>query len=333
MRRIGVIGAGAWGTALAAAACRAGREVVLWARDPALAARIDAAHANPVYLPDIALDPAIRASADLAEAARCDAVLLVVPAQHTRWIGAKLAPLLPIDAAGPPLVICAKGLEQGSGKLISEVLDEVLPGRTLAVLSGPTFAGEVARGLPSAVTLAAADEKIGAALAAALGSATFRPYRSADPVGAQLGGAVKNVIAIACGIVSGRALGENARAALITRGLAEIMRLGAAIGARRATLMGLSGLGDLVLTCTGETSRNFSLGRALGAGQALKTILAGRRSVSEGVFTASAVADLADRHGVEMPIASAVDAILNRGAGIDDTIRGLLARPFTAERL
>ncbi len=331
IQKIAVLGAGAWGTALATAARRAGRDVTIWARDPALAARLNEKHANPDYLPGIALDPAIRATGDLAQAAGSDALLLVVPAQHIRWIGAKLAPLLPAGAAGPPLIICAKGIEQGSGALMSEVLTDVLPGRVLAVLSGPTFAAEVARGLPSAMTLAARNADIGAALVAALGSATFRPYRSEDPIGAQIGGAVKNVIAIACGIVSGRALGDNARAALITRALAEVVRLGVALGARRETLMGLSGLGDLTLTCTSGASRNYALGAALGAGDSLETLLAGRRSVVEGVFSASAATQLAARQGVEMPIATAVDAILNRGAGIEDTIQGLLARPFTAE--
>ena len=335
LQRIGVLGAGAWGTALAAAARRAGRDVVLWARDPSIADQVNAAHANPNYLPDVALDPAIRASADLGEAAGCDALLIVVPAQHVRWIAQKLVPLLstlvPKDRAAPPLVICAKGIEQGSGALMSEVLEEVLPGAPVAVLSGPTFAAEVARGLPTAVTLAADDEAMAADLVTALGSASFRPYRAGDPRGAQLGGALKNVAAIACGIVAGRALGDNARAALITRGLAEMMRLGAAMGARRETLMGLSGLGDLTLTCTSTLSRNYTLGRALGEGQSLKAIMEGRRSVAEGVFSASAAMELARRHKAEMPITQAVDAILNHGAAIDDAVRGLLARPFTAE--
>ena len=335
MQTIGVIGAGAWGTALAVAARRAGRDVVLWARRPELAARLNAARENADYLPGVALDPAIQASGELETAARCEALLLAVPAQHMRWIGGALAPLVPPGPAGPPLVICAKGIEQESGALMGEVLAAVLPGRRLAVLSGPTFAAEVGRGLPSAVTLAAEDAAqshfLAQSLAAALGSATFRPYSTDDVLGAQLGGALKNVIAIACGVVSGRALGDNARAALITRGLAEIMRLGVALGARRETLMGLSGLGDLTLTCTGSLSRNYTLGRALGEGQSLAAILGARRSVAEGVFSASAAVQRAARHGVEMPIAQAVDAILNRGAALDDVIQGLLARPFTAE--
>ncbi len=330
-KTIGVLGAGAWGTALAMAARRAGCDVVIWARDPALAARLNDEHVNRDYLPGIALDPAIRATGDLAEAARCDAMLVVVPAQHLRWIGEKLAPLVAGGTDAPPLVICAKGIELGTGALMSEVLAEVLPGRVLAVLSGPTFAAEVARGQPSAFTLAAENADTGAALAAMLGSETFRPYRSRDVVGAQIGGAVKNVIAIACGVVSGRALGDNARAALITRGLAEVIRLGVALGGRPETLMGLSGLGDLTLTCTSQQSRNFSLGAALGAGESLDALLSPRRSVVEGVFSAAAVARLAAGHGIEMPITQAVDDILNRGADIEETIRGLLARPFTAE--
>ena len=331
MQSIGVIGAGAWGTALAVAARRAGRDVVLWARNPDLAERLTTLRENADYLPGVALDPAIRASGELETAARCEALLLVVPAQHMRWIGTELAPLVPQGPDGPPLVICAKGIEQGSGALMGEVLEEVLPGRRVAVLSGPTFAAEVGRGLPSAVTLAAEDAALAKSLVAALGSATFRPYSSRDLLGAQLGGALKNIIAIACGIVTGRALGDNARAALITRGLAEIMRLGVAMGARRETLMGLSGLGDLTLTCTGTLSRNYTLGRALGEGQSLDEIMRGRRSVAEGVFSASAAVRLAARHGVEMPIAQAVDEILNRAAVIDEFIQGLLARPFTTE--
>ena len=328
MRRIGVIGAGAWGTALAMALRGAGREVLIWTRDPALADRLNSDHENPAYLPDVRLDPALRATSDLGEATGCEALLLAVPAQHLRDIVGRLASHMTDPR---PLVICAKGIEQRSGRLMSEVLAEVLPGHPVAVLSGPNFAVEVARGLPAAVTLAAEDVDLGAALVEALGSRAFRPYLSDDVVGAQIGGAVKNVIAIACGIVAGRNFGDNARAALITRGLAEVVRLGRAKGARAETLMGLSGLGDLTLTCTSMTSRNYSLGRALGEGQRLDDILAGRRSVAEGVFSAAAVAGLAERHGIEMPISAGVDAVLNRGAGVDETIAALLARPFRAE--
>ncbi len=328
MNRIGVIGAGAWGTALALAARRAGREVVLWARDPELAAEIETRRENPRYLPGVPLDTEIRATADLAEAAACDAILLVPPAQALRDIAGQLAPHL-----GPArsLVVCSKGIERGSGQMMTEVLAEVLPGRAVAVLSGPTFALEVARGLPTAVTLAAEDAALGAVLVKALGSRAFRPYLSDDVVGAQIGGAVKNVIAIACGIVTGRKLGDNARAALITRGLAEIARLGRAKGARPETLMGLSGLGDLTLTCTSTLSRNYSLGVSLGEGESLDALMAGRRSVAEGVFSASAAVALAETLGVRMPISGGIDAILNQGAPIDAAIEALLARPFRAE--
>jgi glycerol-3-phosphate dehydrogenase (NAD(P)+) len=330
MQKIGIIGAGAWGSALAITARRDGRDVVLWARDAALVAEINERHENRHYLPGVPLDPAIRATSDIAAAAAADAVLLVAPAQHLRAVSTALAPHL---APETPAVVCAKGIEQGSLKLMTEVLSETLPGQPVAVLSGPTFAAEVARGLPSAVTLAAEDAELGAALVTALGSRGFRPYLSDDPVGTQIGGAVKNVIAIACGIVAGRALGDNARAALITRGLAEVARLGRAKGAKAETLMGLSGLGDLTLTCTSMLSRNYSLGRALGEGQALSDIMAGRRSVAEGVFSAAAVTGLAERLGIDMPISAAADQILNHGAGIDETIEALLARPFKAEAL
>ena len=328
MERIGIIGAGAWGTALALAARRAGREVVLWARDPDLAREIETRHRNPRYLPDIPLDEEIRATAELAEAAACDALLLVTPAQALREIATELAPHL---APARPLVVCSKGIERDSGRLMTEVLAEVLPGRAVAVLSGPTFALEVARGRPTAVTLAAEDSALGAVLVKALGSRTFRPYLSGDIVGAQIGGAVKNVIAIACGIVAGRGLGDNARAALITRGLAEIVRLGRAKGARPETLMGLSGLGDLTLTCTSGLSRNYALGVALGDGETLDALMAGRRGVAEGVFSAGAAVALAEKLGVQMPISGGVDAILNQGAPIEAAIEALLARPFRAE--
>ncbi len=328
IEHIGIIGAGAWGTALAQAALRAGRRATLWARDPGLARTINQKHENPTYLPGIALEPGLRATGDMAEAAAADAVLLVTPAQHLRAAAGLLSGHL---AAATPVVLCAKGIEQQSKALMTEVLAETLPEQAVAVLSGPTFAAEVARELPTAVTLAASDASLGAQLVAALGSRCFRPYLSDDPVGAEIGGAVKNVIAIACGIVAGRRLGDNARAALITRGLAEMVRLGVAKGGRPETLMGLSGLGDLTLTCSALQSRNFSLGHALGEGQALSEVLAARNSVSEGVYSAAAVTELAAGLGIEMPIVAAVDQVLNRGAEIAATIQGLLARPFRAE--
>ena len=321
-----MIGAGAWGTALAQVAARAGRPVVLWAREPAVVDRLNTSHENPLFLPDVPLDPRIRATGDLAEAVDgADMLLLAVPAQHLREMCRRL------PATDAPLVICAKGLEQPGGAMMSEVVAEAVGKTSPAVLSGPSFANEVACGLPAAVTLACRDEALGRAQARALGSPVFRPYWSDDLVGAQIGGAVKNVIAIAAGIAMGRRMGESARAGLITRGLAEIIRLGHTMGARRETLMGLSGLGDLVLTATSMTSRNMSLGMALGAGRPLAEILAERRSVAEGVWTASAVHRLAERHGVDMPICGALDAVLYGGADIAETIVGLLERPLRAE--
>ncbi len=328
MQRIGIIGAGAWGTTLAMVARRAGRDVVLQAHEPEVADAIARRHVNETYLPGIALDPAIRATTDAAEASQADVVLLVAPAQHLRGICRQLRRRWP---AGVPIVICAKGIEQQTAALLSEVVAETLPEAPVAVLSGPTFAVEVARDLPTAVTLAAADANLGKLLAAALGTPRFRIYRSEDVIGTQIGGAVKNVLAIACGIVEGRGLGDNTRAALITRGLAEIVRLGIAKGGRPETLMGLSGIGDITLTCNAMQSRNFSLGVALGKGQTLKAVLDERRSVAEGVFSAAAVADLAKQLGVDMPICFAVDAALNRGADIDAAIAGLLSRPVKAE--
>ena len=328
MQRIGIVGGGAWGTALAVTARRAGREIVLWAREAEVVTAINQRHENPLFLPGIAVDPAIAATGDVAAAASADAVLLVVPAQHLRAVAGAIAPTLRPGAA---VVICTKGVEEASGALMSEVAAAALPGARLAILSGPTFAGEVARGLPTAVTLATVDQALGGALIAALGTRSFRPYLSADVVGAEIGGAVKNVLAIACGIVAGRRLGDNARAALITRGLAEMVRLAQAKGGRAETLMGLSGLGDLTLTCTALQSRNHSLGFALGEGTALDEILARRRSVAEGVSSAAAVTALARRLGVDMPIVAAVDAILHHGADIDGSIASLLARPFRGE--
>lgn len=322
MQRLLVVGGGAWGTALAASARRAGRDVVLWAREREVVEAINRTHENPLFLPGIRLDPAIRATEALDEPA--DAILLVVPSQHLRSVAERL------DARGPVL-LCAKGIEQTTLRLMTEVAAEAMPRARLAVLSGPTFAAEVARGLPTAVTLAANDLSLGKAFIAALGTRTFRPYLSDDPIGAEIGGAVKNVLAIACGVVAGRKLGDNARAALITRGLAEMVRLAVAKGGRAETLMGLSGLGDLVLTCTALQSRNFSLGVALGEGERLADILASRRSIAEGVDSAAAVTALAGRLGVEMPITAAVDAILHRGAEIDPTIELLLSRPFRNE--
>ncbi len=328
MTRVAVLGGGSWGTALAQAVSQANHEVVLWARDQGLVDEINAGHENPRYLPGMPLDPGIRATGDLASASACEILLLVVPAQHLRALAERLAAVLPKDR---PLVICSKGIERGSGALMSEVLAEVLPGQPLAVLSGPTFAAEVARGLPCAVTLACTEQSVGLPLLNTLGGRRFRPYLSDDVTGVEVGGAVKNVIAIACGIVIGRGLGENARAALITRGLAEVVRLNRAKGGRAETSMGLSGLGDLTLTCCGPQSRNYSLGVALGEGRALTDVLGERHTVAEGVFTAEAVSALAARLGVDMPICEAVHAVLHLGADLGVTIAGLLARPFRSE--
>ena len=327
--RIAVVGGGAWGTALALTLRRAGREVALWVREEEVCRAIQETRENPLFLPGVALDPAIAATTDLAAASSgADAVVLVVPAQHLRGVARQLAGIIP---DGVPVLLCAKGIEDGTLMLMTEIAAELLPAAPLAVLSGPTFAAEVARGLPTAVTVAAPDAVVGGAFIDAIGTRSFRPYLSDDPVGAEIGGAVKNVLAIACGIVAGRRLGDNARAALITRGLAEMVRLAVAKGGRRETLMGLSGLGDLVLTCTAMQSRNHSLGAALGEGKSLAEILAGRRSIAEGVASAASTCALARRLGIEMPIVAAVDAILHRGAAIEDEIAGLLARPFRSE--
>jgi glycerol-3-phosphate dehydrogenase (NAD(P)+) len=324
MDRINVIGAGAWGTALAQVVWRAGRQVTLWAREPEVADAVNASHENVLFLPGVKLDPAIAATTEIAAAAEADALLLVVPAQFLRATCETLAPVL---APMTPIVVCAKGIEIATGALMNEVAEAALPGRPLAVLSGPTFAIEVARDLPTAVTLASSDRALAAELVAAMGTPRFRPYQGDDVIGVEVGGAVKNVLAIACGIVEGRGLGDNARAALITRGLAEMARLCAAKGGRPETLMGLSGIGDLTLTCNAMQSRNFSLGCALGQGKSLSDVLGQRRSVAEGVDTAAAVAALAERLGIDMPISAAVDAIVNHGADIDERVARLLARP------
>ena len=329
MKRLAIIGGGGWGTALAVVARRAGKNAVLWARDEGVVAAINKRHENPLFLPGVALDPAIVATSDIdAATAGADAAVLVVPAQFLRSVIGRLRPGLP---EGMPVLHCAKGIEAGSLKTMSEVSAELLPHPPVAVLSGPTFAAEVARGLPTAVTIASHDRVLVRGFSTALGSSRFRPYLSDDPTGAEIGGAVKNVLAIACGTVEGRGLGENARASLITRGLAEMIRLGLAKGGRAETFSGLSGIGDLVLTCTAAQSRNYALGVGLGRGQNLAAALAGRRSVVEGVATASAVAELAGRLGIEMPISEAVEAVLHGGASIDAMIDSLLHRPFRSE--
>ena len=328
MNTVGVIGAGAWGTALAQVAAKAGRAVILWAREPEVVEAVAAAGENTPFLPGVPLDPAIRATSDPAELAGADLWLAVPPAQHLR---STLRAFAPHARAGRPVALCSKGIEQGTLQLMTEVLAETLPEARPAVLSGPSFAGEVARGLPTAVTLACPDAELGAALAAALAGPAFRPYRTDDMVGAEAGGAVKNVLAIACGAAEGRGLGRSAHAALVTRGFAEMTRLGVALGARAETLAGLCGLGDLVLTCSSPQSRNMSVGLALGRGRTLAEARAGQRTVAEGVDSAPAVNALADRAGVDMPICRAVCGLLDGQLDVDAAMGELLARPLRAE--
>jgi glycerol-3-phosphate dehydrogenase (NAD(P)+) len=328
LNRVGVIGGGAWGTALAQVCARAGREVTLWAREPEVVEAVNTRHENAVFLPGLPLDPMIRATPDMAALGASDFVLSVAPAQHTR---AALAAFAPHARTDLPIVLCSKGVEQGSLKLMTEVLAETAPQAVAAVLSGPSFAGEVARGLPTAVTLACEGDALGWSLAEAIATPTFRPYLATDLVGAEAGGAVKNVLAIACGISEGRGLGRSAHASLITRGFAELTRLAVALGGDPETVAGLCGLGDLVLTCSSPQSRNMSVGLALGKGQSLEEALAGKLSVAEGVASAPAVRDLARKLGVETPICEAVAAILAGQVGVDDAIRRLLARPLREE--
>ncbi|MES1991558.1 MAG: NAD(P)H-dependent glycerol-3-phosphate dehydrogenase [Pseudomonadota bacterium] len=328
---IGVVGAGAWGTALAQVAARAGgqsRRVTLWARESEIVESINTARENKTFLAGITLEPSINATSDISAMADAGAILMVTPAQFMR---ASLISLKPHLKSGTPVLLCAKGVEQDTHKLLTEVLAEVLPAATPAVLSGPSFAAEVARGLPTAVTLACADEKLANQLMQAIGLPTFRPYFSPDLIGAEVGGAVKNVLAIACGIVEGKKLGASARAALTTRGFAEMTRLGLALGARAETLVGLSGLGDLVLTCNSPQSRNMSLGLALGEGKTLAEIMGARNAVTEGVHSANAVVELGKIHKVEMPIAEAVARIVTGQSSVDEAILTLLTRPFKSE--
>jgi glycerol-3-phosphate dehydrogenase (NAD(P)+) len=328
LQTVGIVGAGAWGTALAVISRRAGRDALLWAYEKETIASINQKHSNAVYLPGIDLDPAIEATGRLNEVANCDLLLLATPTQHVRGIAEELAPYL---KERQKLVICSKGIEQETGKLISQVLTEVAPACEIAVMSGPSFAAEVARGLPAAVTLATADEALGRELSYALSHQPFRCYWSDDVIGAEIGGAVKNVYAIAAGIVAGKNFGASAHAALVTRGFAEMVRFGAALGARRETLTGLSGLGDLVLTCGSPQSRNMSLGIALGKGKSLDEALGDRPTVTEGVYTAGALVEIAASRGIDMPIAEAVHAVISGRATVDEAIGALLARPLRAE--
>ena len=326
---LAVLGGGAWGTALASVLARRHKNsVTLWAREAKTVKAINERHENELFLKGIALPETIYATSELSDLAQSDIILMVVPAQFARAVLKQLAPLLKPTAS---LVLCAKGIEQDSLKLMSDVAGEFLPPSHIAVLSGPSFAADVARGLPTAVTLACTDEARGTYLCDLIGAAAFRPYYTDDVIGAEIGGALKNVLAIACGIVAGKNLGESARAAVTARGFAEMGRLGAALSARPETLGGLSGLGDLILTCSSDMSRNFSLGRALGEGQDAAAILGARSSVSEGAMSAQAVAALAETHKIDMPICAAVHAVLSGAASVDEAINALLARPLTHE--
>jgi glycerol-3-phosphate dehydrogenase (NAD(P)+) len=320
--KVAVIGAGAWGTALAALAARAGRDVVLCARSAAAAAEISATRINP-KLSGIRLDANIQVTDDLAVAARADIILIATPAQNLRAAVAAVAPHL---ASATPVIACAKGIERGTHKFMTEVIAEAAPDARPAILSGPSFAEDVARGLPTAVTLAAKESELASALVQALGSSNFRPYHTSDVRGVEIGGAAKNVLAIAAGIAAGKKLGASAQAALTTRGFSELVRLGRACGARSETMAGLSGLGDLILTCSSPQSRNFALGLALGRDQKPS-----RDKLAEGEFTAPVLIELAASQDVDMPVSQAVAAILSGATTIDEAIESLLTRPFKAE--
>ena len=326
----GVIGAGAWGTALAQVTGWAGLDTLLQAREPDVVESIRERRVNEAFLPGVTLDDHVNVTSDLADLGGCDLIMAVPPAQFMR---ATMTAFAPHYRPGVPIVLCSKGIERGSLKMMTEVLAETIPHATVAVLSGPSFAADVSRGLPTAVTLACADEALGEALMGALCAPGFRPYLATDLIGAEAGGALKNVLAIACGIVEGRGLGRSAHAALITRGFAEMTRLAVALGGQADTVAGLCGLGDLVLTCSSPQSRNMSLGLALGQGQTVGQALAGKRSVAEGYETAPAVRELAARLGVETPICEAVAAVLAGETTVDVVIDRLLSRPLKSERL
>jgi len=319
--KLGVIGGGAWGTALAQVASTGGRDTLLWAMEPEVVEAINARHENSIFLAEIPLNETIRATSNLAELDSCDAWIVVTPAQHMRSVLSK-AP-----SGKRPLVLCSKGIEADSGKLLHEVAREVCPSSPIAVLSGPTFAHEVAAGLPTAVTLACEDRSLGEELRSRINLVHFRTYRTDDVAGAEAGGAVKNVLAIACGIVEGKKFGQNACAALIARGFAEMTRFGVAMGGRRETLAGLSGLGDLVLTCSSTSSRNFSLGKAIGEGRDVRELMKDRRTVAEGAHTAPVVNRIALERDIDMPIVGAVVELLEGKTRIDELLQTLLSRP------
>lgn len=323
---IGIIGSGAWGTTLGLVSIRAGLNPLIWAYEADVAKEINQNHINP-YLTGIDLSPKLSATTQLSNFSKMDVLLFTTPSQYLRGVCIELNKHI----SNIPIVLCAKGIEKNSGKLLSEVVFDIIPRSSLGILSGPTLANEVAQGLPAAVTLASKDSSLVDNLSHSLGTPTFRPYKSSDVIGAQIGGAMKNVLAIACGIVTGKGLGDSARAALISRGMTEMLRLGLALGGKRETLMGLSGLGDLVLTCSSIDSRNMSLGLALGKGQKLEDILGSRNSIAEGLETSAAIKMLSERISIEMPISSAVNSILHNNIPIDEAILGLLERPFKGE--
>lgn len=322
---IAVVGGGAWGTALAQVASTNDRPVFLWAREEEVVSSINQTRENALFLPGQTLNASIRATKRLVDLSDCDAWLIVTPAQHMRSV------LQEIPENAQPLILCAKGIDETTGLLLHDVARKAVNGSPIAVLSGPTFAHEVAQGLPTAVTLAAEDPTLAEELRDRLALPTFRIYLSDDVAGAEVGGAVKNVLAIACGVVEGRGFGQNARAALIARGFAEMTRFGLAYGARRETLAGLSGLGDLVLTCSSTSSRNFSLGKGIGEGRSATELMADRRTVAEGAFTAPILARLAREKGIDMPIVDAVDALIAGRAGVDEVLEALLSRPAKSE--
>jgi glycerol-3-phosphate dehydrogenase (NAD(P)+) len=325
INRIAVLGGGAWGTALAQTCARTGRAVTLWEHEPGNAASLETKRES-LFLPGVRLDDGIKVTRDLATAARADAILLVVPAQAMRAVCTALAKVM---TAPTPLIACAKGIEHGSHKFMTEIIAECAPKAMPAILSGPSFAADVARGLPTAVTLAAADGKLAGDLAQAIASASFRPYHSTDVRGVEIGGATKNVLAIAAGIVTGRGLGASAAAALTTRGFAELVRFGKAYGAKPETMTGLSGLGDLILTCSSPQSRNFSFGVALGKGEKLDGAAHGK--LAEGAFTAPVLLEMAREKNVDMPISAAVAAVLTEKLSVDAAIESLLTRPIKSE--
>lgn len=327
MHNIGIVGAGAWGTALAQALAVGGRDVLMWAREPEAVQSINENHENALFMKGIRLDEKIKATDSISQLSACDTLLIVTPAQHVR---ATLESLKGDIAEGKPVVICAKGIELSTGLLMSQVAEEEVPKATIAILTGPTFASEIVRNKPSAVTIAARDKDVAQEIREGLASRNLRTYVTDDLYGAQIGGAIKNVIAIACGAIIGRGLGESARAALLTRGLAEMSRLSMAIGAKKETLMGMCGVGDLVLTCTSMESRNYSLGYLLGQGKTLEDIMNERqgKSVTEGIHTAEALVTMAKKHAVDMPICETVHKCVSGQYNIDDSIAAMLDRPL-----